>query len=186
MKRVEKALKEVRGAKLRTQGNELTGAKFGRLTVLGEAIERNSIGNVRWICSCECGNYTVVDGHNLNSGATASCGCIHKETITKHGLSLDENGKPTRLFLIWNGMKNRCYNSNDKAYKWYGGKNIKVCDEWLNDYPAFYNWAYDNGYKEGLSIDRINPNGNYEPNNCQWLTRTDNTKKMHMDKKNNK
>lgn len=87
------------------------------------------------------------------------------------------------LYSTWNRMKYRCYNPNYDRYKYYGGKGVRVCDEWLNDYAAFKEWAIANGYRKGLTIDRKDPDGDYEPNNCQWLTLEDNIKKMHSDKR---
>lgn len=125
------------------------------------------IGHSRWVCKCECGNKIIVRGNNLKFG-TKSCGCLKKENgkkqLTTHGLYY------TRLHRIWNNMKNRCNNINIKDYKNYGGRGIKVCNEW-EDFKPFYKWAINNGYGDNLTIDRINNDGNYEPNNCRWVTR---------------
>ena len=189
-KEVKRALEEMKINELRRVGNELTGERFTRLTVLGEALEKDNRGNVRWICRCSCGNFLKANGNNLRSGHTQSCGCLRKEIAselkanTKHGLSHDKNGKITKLYAIWTTMKQRCHNSNTKQYKYYGARGIKVCDEWKNDYMNFYNWAMKNGYREGLTIDRIDVNGNYEPDNCEWVTKSENTRRMHESKKN--
>ena len=147
---------------------DLTGCKFGRLTVI-ERAENNKDGNPRWLCKCDCGNEKTVYGSHLKSGVSQSCGCLakekSKERATKHGLTT------TPIYPIWKLMKHRCYNPHDKRFENYGARGIKVCDEWLHDFQAFYNWAMANGYKNGLSIDRMDVNGNYEPSNCRWATR---------------
>ncbi|MBQ5900599.1 MAG: hypothetical protein IIW86_01930 [Clostridia bacterium] len=149
-----------------TNLKDLKGQKFGRLTVLERAANHISkSGSVRsqWLCKCECGKEIIVAGTNLTSGHTLSCGCIRAEKqFKKHGL------RHTKIYNVWNTIKQRCNNPNVNCYERYGGRGIKICDEWL-DFMAFYNWAITNDYKEGLSIDRINNNGNYEPSNCQWV-----------------
>lgn len=146
---------------------EMEGKRFGRLTVLCRA-ENSKQGQAQWMCRCDCGTETIVRGVQLRNGKTSSCGCLRRERLiashTKHGM------KHTTIYHRWLDMKQRCYNPKNKRYGCYGGRGIKVCDDWLNDFQAFYDWAMANGYKDDLSIDRINVNGNYEPANCRWVT----------------
>lgn len=149
---------------------DLTGEQFGRLTVIKREFSPKGT-NSKWLCKCECGNETIVSSKNLLNNLTRSCGCYQREkaaaagkkTLTKHGQSR------TRLYHIWKGMKQRCIDINASNYANYGGRGIKVCDEWL-EYENFKKWALSNGYSDNLSIDRINVNGNYEPKNCSWAT----------------
>lgn len=154
---------------------DLTGKKFGRLTVL-ELAMRGSRGT-KWLCRCDCGNETVVFGGNLTRGNTLSCGCLRyerlREGITSHGLS------GSRLHSIWCGMRKRCNNPKAMRYERYGGRGITICDEWLDDFAAFHAWAMANGYRDDLSIDRIDNDGDYEPGNCRWITLSENTRRMN-------
>lgn len=139
---------------------EMIGKVFGKLTVISEA-EKSKSGNVKWLCRCECGNETTVIGSKLRNGHTKSCGCL-KKSERSQGYSA------TRLYRIWLNMHNRCYNKKHDAFKWYGKKGVSICKEW-HDFLPFREWALANGYKETLSIDRMNSSGNYEPSNCQWV-----------------
>lgn len=156
--------------------HKLIGKKFGRLTVVGyirNYITKNKTTVSRWKCLCDCQLnlsekervYKYVATSDLLSGKVKSCGCLHKEIINKHGDSR------TRLHKIWIDMKSRCYNQNSKPYQNYGARGIKICDEWLNSFDNFRDWSINNGYSDGLTIDRINVNGNYEPINCRWATK---------------
>ena len=149
---------------------DLTGMRFGMLMVIGRA-ESDAVGRPKWKCVCDCGEVCVKYGSALTSGITKSCGCYRKylPTVTKrkHG------NRDDRLYAVWNMMKQRCHNPNNRAYKWYGARGIVVCDEWRNSYASFRNWAYSNGYDElaqthVCTIDRINNDGNYTPSNCRF------------------
>lgn len=167
------------------------GQKFGRLLVVRDSGERDRLqGTVFWECLCDCGNTVNVRGTSLGNGNTRSCGCLTKERgriwlseigkrNRKHGDARNEH--TTRLYRIWAHMKYRCYGSNGKKYKYYGGRNIRVCDEWKNDYAVFKAWALVNGYQDYLTIDRIDNEGHYEPSNCQWLTKSENTRKGNLE-----
>lgn len=161
---------------------DLTGQKFGRLTVVKRAkdkIRKNGKHEIMWECLCDCGNIEIVSRGSLRSSKVRSCGCLRKENTqkmkTKHGL------RNTRLYKTWSNIKSRCYNPNKDTFNYYGERNIIMCDEWKENFLSFYNWSIEHGYKEELTIDRINPNGNYEPNNCRWIT----MKKQQNNKLNN-
>ena len=149
----------------------LIGKRFGKLTVVEIIKSHKSPSKAR--CVCDCGGERTTIIYLLTRGDVKSCGCLFR----KHG----EHG--TRLYWIWRDIIKRCYNPNCKCYKWYGGKGITVCDKWRNEYISFRDWALLNGYADGLTIDRINPDDNYHPLNCQWITQSENTAKMQRQKK---
>ena len=140
------------------------GTRFGRLVVTGsiEPANRRS----RSVCRCDCGNIVIRYNTNLKSGLL-SCGCLLSDAHKKHGLT--KHGSHPRLFRIWCGMKTRCYNKNSNIFKYYGGRGISICKDWISDFKSFNDWALSSGYSDDKSIDRINPDGNYEPSNCRWV-----------------
>lgn len=151
--------------------NDLKGRRFGRLLVIDRAddyVSPAGIRMVKWKCLCDCGKNVEVIARNLISGESQSCGCrfsdLKKQNAKWQGTSYEP------LYGVWRAMINRCNNPRNKSYCNYGKRGIKVCQEWNGDYLKFRAWAIENGYQKGLSIDRIDVNGNYEPSNCRWTS----------------
>lgn len=151
---------------------DITGKKYGRLTVLERDFSKGK-KRTYWKCQCECGNQTIVDGVKLKNGSTKSCGCLNDENRKKHiELFTKHNMRNSPLYDVWCGLRSRCERESNSSYKYYGAKGIKVCDDWkgANGFQKFYEWSLNNGYGIGLTIDRINVNGDYEPKNCRWVS----------------
>lgn len=165
---------------------DLKGKRFGRLQVI---CRDNTVSNHRavyWVCKCDCGKIKSVTGNSLKNGGTKSCGCLRRDNLynKRHTKYTDIHNNNARLFNIWHSMHDRCYSEKFKQYHNYGGRGIKVCEEWHGDdgFVNFVKWAKENGYSGHLTIDRINVNDDYYPENCRWVTH----KKQQNNRTNNR
>lgn len=171
--------------------DNIIGKRFGMLTV----IDREEYGVYpsgkrysRYKCICDCGNETIARYSNLMNGQKRSCGCIQKQWRKQFGqINTTHHSRHTRLYDIWSQMRKRCQNPNDNVYKYYGGKGVRVCDEWDKSFETFQTWAMQSGYnpdaKRGkCTIDRIDPYGDYEPDNCRWISMDEQRKNLRRHK----
>lgn len=147
----------------------LAGQKFGRLTAVLPEMKKD---RVYWVCKCDCGNSTLVSASNLTTGQVRSCGCLKREFASAVASARNKTHGMfgSRLYKIWSGMVCRCENAKHPYYERYGGRGIRICDEWRNDNSSFFEWALENGYRDGLTIDRISNDGDYEPGNCRFVS----------------
>lgn len=178
VKRIKKVVTNA-GFEIRPQQMfwDLSGQKFNNLIAIKQVgVKANS---VLYLCKCDCGKERIVKSWVLKCGRVKDCGCISQQSkrkhLSEHNWKRTHGHSRTRLYKCWSDMKSRCYNQNNKEYKNYGLRGISVCDEWIHSYEHFEQWALNSGYKENLTIDRVDVNDNYKPSNCRWVTPTEQT-----------
>lgn len=145
---------------------DLTGRRFGRWLVI-KRVENAKDGHLMWECICDCGTVRNQNGNMIKNGGSKSCGCLLKEVNAKHGMY------KSRINKEYRGLKQRCYNPNNPRYTYYGGRGIKMCDEWLGEdgFINFMAWSLGNGYSDDLTLDKIDNDKNYSPSNCRWTNK---------------
>lgn len=159
---------------MKNNSQDWIGKRFGRLTVIGFSHNEKPLRGWSWLCECDCGVKKILSPSEVKSGKIKSCGCLHDELCRSRAKKFKYSvHEYKRLYSIYNGVKKRCYREEEPRYKDYGGRNITVCDEWLNPntgFDSFVEWSLSHGYADNLTLDRVDVEKGYSPNNCRWIT----------------